>query len=282
MGSKSANSVPDQAIAAIARRQYGIVALTQLLQAGVTPREVTRRVQAGRLHRLHRGVYAVGHRAVSRHGRWLAAVKACGLEGALSHHDAAYLSALLPSPATLGPVHVTVPGSGGRRRREGILVHRSRTITPGDIVVRDGIPTTKPARTLADLKSIFAREQWESAIDRARFLHLPIGDVGEGDPARSRLERAFLGLCRRHRLPLPEVNAKVGRFTVDFLWRGQGLIVETDGYAHHSNRASFERDRARDAELKLMGYDVVRFTYRQVLEEPERVARTLRALIASV
>src|SRR5438128_1539841 len=141
MRPKRANRDSDRLIADLAARQHGVITLAQLLWAGLSVDAVKRRVAAGRLHRLHRGVYAVGHRAISHQGRWLAAVMACGPEAALSHYDAAYLSALLPSPAKLGPVHVTVPGSGGRRRREGVIVHRSRTITPADVVVRDRIPT---------------------------------------------------------------------------------------------------------------------------------------------
>jgi very-short-patch-repair endonuclease len=166
------------------------------------------------------------------------------------------------------------------RRREGIIVHRAKALTWADVVVRDGIPTTKPARTLVDLKSVMPREQSEDARDRARFLHLPIGDMGTSEPTKSRLERAMLGLCRHYELRLPEVNVYVGPHEVDFLWRSERLIVEADGYETHGDRASFEADRARDADLKLLGYDVVRFTYRQVLDEPERVARTLRTLLA--
>jgi very-short-patch-repair endonuclease len=186
---------------------------------------------------------------------------------------------MLPLTTSLGPVHVTVAGIGGRRRRDGIVVRRSTTLTRHDVMLRDGIPTTKPARTLADLKAILPREQWETALDRARSLRLPIGDLGSSDPARSRLERALRGLCRRHRLPLPEVNVPIGPYTVDFVWREQKLVVETDGWEHHRDRVSFEADRARDSEMKLLGYEVIRFTYRHVLEEPERVLRTLRAVL---
>jgi hypothetical protein len=236
MGLESAKASADRLIAAIAARQHGIVTFAQLIGAGISRREISRRVVAGRLHRIHRGVYAVGHRALSREGIWLVAVLARGPGAALSHRSAAHHSRILPLTANLRPVHVTVPGTGGRRRRDGIIVHRSKTITPADVVVRDGIPTTKPARTLSDLKPLLPREQWESALDRARFLHLPIGDLGSSDPARSRLERALKGLCRRHRLPLPEVNVPIGPYTVDFLWREQRLVAETDGWETHRDR----------------------------------------------
>ena len=100
------------------------------------------------------------------------------------------------------------------------------------------------------------------------------------DATRSELEHLFLRLCRRHSLPTPEVNAGAGRFIVDFLWRDRRLVVETDGYRFHRGRLAFEQDRERDVELKLRGYEVVRFTHRQVVEQGPRVARTVRALLS--
>jgi very-short-patch-repair endonuclease len=91
----------------------------------------------------------------------------------------------------------------------------------------------------------------------------------------------MLALCRRHRLPRPEVNVKVDQVEVDFLWREQGLVVETDGWEAHRSRSAFEEDRARDARLKLLGYDVVRFTWRQIDRDPAGVARTIRSLLGS-
>jgi very-short-patch-repair endonuclease len=113
---------------------------------------------------------------------------------------------------------------------------------------------------------------------QAEILGLETGE-NTPDGTRSELEERFLRLCRRHRIPKPEVNARVGPFLVDFLWRDARLIVETDGYRFHRGRQAFEGDRARDAELKLLGNDVLRFTYTQITREPLRVARTLRALL---
>jgi very-short-patch-repair endonuclease len=141
---------------------------------------------------------------------------------------------------------------------------------------------TTPARTIEDLRRTLSPQRLEAAVRRAEVLGLDIGELsGEHEPTRSELEQAFLRICRRHRLPHPEVNALVGPFEVDFLWRGCELIVETDGYRFHRGRTAFESDRARDVELKLLGYEVVRFTYRQVVDDPGRVGRTLRTLLSN-
>jgi very-short-patch-repair endonuclease len=98
---------------------------------------------------------------------------------------------------------------------------------------------------------------------------------------RSELERLFLRFCRRHRLPQPQVNVRVGRFEVDFLWPEQRVIVEADGYRYHGNRAAFESDRAKDAELQHLGYRVLRFTHRQIGHDPDAIARAIRALLSA-
>lgn len=116
------------------------------------------------------------------------------------------------------------------------------------------------------------------AIRQAEILGLPIG-AAPADRTRSELEYLFLRLCRRHRLPAPETNARVGSLTVDFLWREKRLIIETDGYRYHRGRAAFEDDRSRDLELRTSGFDVMRLSYRQVVEEPERIAGGLRRLL---
>jgi very-short-patch-repair endonuclease len=138
---------------------------------------------------------------------------------------------------------------------------------------------TTPARTIADLRSKVPAYQHRRAIREAGVLGLSLNDAVEPDPTRSELEHRFLRLCRGHRLPPPAVNATVGPFTVDFLWRKSSLIVETDGFRYHRGRAAFEDDRARDLELRLLGYDVLRFTYRQLSSNPGGVARALRSFL---
>jgi very-short-patch-repair endonuclease len=208
----------------------------------------------------------------------MAAVKAGGEGAVLSHLSAGALWRI--TAASGGPIDVLVPGRGGRERRPGVRLHRSTTLLPSQCTLRNAIPVTNPARTLTDLGRVLPARQFAAALREAECLRLPIGDCFESDLTRSELERRFLRLCRRHRVPMPEVNVRLGPFLVDFLWRDERLVVETDGYRFHGGRSAFESDRARDVELKLRGYTVVRLTHRQVVNEPSRVATTLRALLA--
>jgi very-short-patch-repair endonuclease len=278
MRDKPANR--DQVIAKIAAQRHGVISATQLAAAGLDRQGIHRRAKAGRLHRLHRGVYAVGHTRLSFEGRCMAAVLACGERAVVSHRSAAALWGLL-SPAQ-GPIDVTVTGDGGRDKRVGITIHRLCTLAATSFTRRHGIPITTPARTLRDLHRTLPQPVYRRAVRRALDLRL-ISDKDlerEPDLTRSELERRFLALCRRHRLPQPEVNVRVAGYEVDFLWRDRSLIAETDGFRHHSTRASFESDRARDAELQRRGYRVLRFTHRQVVEEPVATARALRGFLA--
>jgi very-short-patch-repair endonuclease len=254
----------------------GVITLTQLIEAGLSPSGVRRRVQSGRLHRIHRGVYAVGHSGLSDKGRWMAAVLACGDGAVLSHRSAAELWELLPPRK--GPVHVTVPIPGGRKKRDGIHLHRSPSLPDNAMTCCDGIGVTTPARTLADLRRTVAPALFRRALRQAEYRGLEIGDV-PSDRSRSELERAFLRICRRHRLPIPEVNVELGRYTVDFLWRRQRLVVETDGYAAHRGRQAFEDDRARELELHALGYRLRRFTDTQVEHQPRAVANAIKGAL---
>lgn len=114
-------------------------------------------------------------------------------------------------------------------------------------------------------------------IRKADVLELPIEDGKTSDRTRSDLERDFLRLCRRHRLPVPGVNVRVGSYLVDFLWRDWKLVVETDGYEYHRGRQAFQDDRGRDLDLRARGYQVIRLSEKQVNEEPQRVAEVIAA-----
>ena len=284
----------------MATRQHGVISIAQLLEAGLNRNAVGYRTQLGVLHRIHRGVYAVGHPAISIEGRWMAAVLACGgpltqagqssvlghWRAARSHRSASALWGLL-DPAS-GAVEVTIPGDMGRSRRRGIRLHRSTTLAAADVTIRRGIPVTKPSRTIRDLKRLassssagaaIATADLRRAIRQAEVLGLDTGPA-TGDGTRSELERRFLTLCRTEGIPPPELNVRVHGFEVDFLWRAAKLVVETDGYRFHRGRSAFESDRARDLTLRGAGLAVIRLSQRQIAEEPRQVAEILRKLIA--
>jgi very-short-patch-repair endonuclease len=197
---------------------------------------------------------------------------------ALSHRSAAALWRLLPPGE--GLVDISVGGQGGRKRRQGIRIHRCNSLAPEHVTRRRGIPVTTPARTIADLRSLASPSELRRAIRQADVLGLPVGPDTESDGTRSELEFEFLRLCKRYSLPRPEVNVRVGPLLVDFLWQAQRYVVETDGYSFHRGRAAFEDDHARDLELRTRGYEVARFSYRQVIDEPAKVAQGIRTALA--
>jgi len=282
---------------ALARAQHGVVSTAQLRAAGVGEHAVRRRVEGRRLRKVHRGVYAVGPMRIEQHGRWMAAVLACGEGAALSHRSAAALWGIRPFAAA----EVTTPTEGGRRRR-GILLHRGEV--DGQVAHRFRIPVTIPARTVFDLAGVLSLRELERAFDEAERLRLlrlgALETLLQTTPGRrgaanlrvviashkpgstrtrSYLEETFFAACGRHGVPRPEVNVEISGDTVDFLWRDARLVVETDGEGSHRTRCAFEEDRARDVRLALLGYRVIRFTYRQVEDDPDGVAAAVRALL---
>jgi very-short-patch-repair endonuclease len=268
MGDKSAS--PDQRIAWIANQQHGVISQAQLVAAGLGRNGISKRVKAGRLHRLHRGVYAVGHRAPSMERAWMAAVLACGDRAVLSHRSAARLWGMLPASGQAGrPIDVALPSQSGRKRRKGIGVHRCASLTPAMLTKRRGIPVTNPARTIADLRPLASPAELRDAIRQAEVRGLRTGLEPRRKKTRSELEDLFLALCRRHRLPIPEVNVKVAGREVDFLWPALRFAVETDSYGFHRGQYAFEDDHDRDLALRLAGLDVARLTFRQLTTKPD-------------
>jgi very-short-patch-repair endonuclease len=242
----------------------------------LTPDAVRHEVRRGYLHRIYRGVYAVGRPDLTRKGEWMAAVKACGAGAALSHRSAAELWRLLEHRG--GPMHVTVPVAGGRAKRDGIRIHRIPSLSSVVTTLRDRIPVTKPDRTINDLRNLLEPSELRDAIRAAEASNLPIGDVTHlVRRTRSELEWMFLELIHRHGLPEPEVNVRVGRFLVDFLWREQRLIVETDGQRYHRGQLAAADDLLRDEKLRREDYVVLRFGYWEILNEPLAVIARVRA-----
>jgi very-short-patch-repair endonuclease len=292
----------DAAIAHLARRQHGVVSGAQLVRLGVGRGAIAHRVACGRLHPLHRGVFAVGHRVLSRDAHWLAAVLAMGDGAVLSHRSAGALWAIRNSARAR--VDITVPRN--RRARPGIDVHRA--VLPADEVARErGIPVTNPARTLLDLAGVLTPQQLAHALNEAEVRRLssplPLDALVERHPGRrgaqmlkralaeqrrigetilwSTFEREFLDFVARYGLPRPRVNEPLGPYHPDAVWPEQRLVVELDSYGIHTTRQAFEQDRARDRALALAGWRVLRITWRQLTTDADTIARQLSALLGA-
>jgi len=308
LGRRPGRAPSDGAIAEVALRQSAVIALWQLQRLGMSSAAASKRVGTGRLHRVHRGVFSIVHpRLLTRRGRFAAAVLACGDGAVLSHRSAAALHDLGLRGAA--HVEVTAPGSRGRGRA-GIRVHSAATLAPQDVTRVDDIRVTTLARTLLDIAAEVTPRELERAVDRAEqqrlldvalidevlaranrrrgaaALRAVLGDHRAGSTlTRSALEERFLQICRDARLPPDAVNAWIpypqgGGAEADFLWRASRLVAEVDGRDIHATRRAFESDRRRDQRLTILGYRVVRFTWRQVANERRQVAATLRRLIA--
>jgi hypothetical protein len=294
-------------IGELAKQQHGVVTLGQLQLAGLTASAVRSRVQAGRLRRLHRGVYAVGHDRLTTHGRVMAAVLAYGPRAAASHRAAAGLLGLRSDNSRKIDVSVPVRGI---RSRPGIEVHTSPSLRPQDLTTVDGIPCTTVARTLLDLAEVVPLRQLGRALEQAvvlrafdlsaveevlvqgngrrgaGVLRAALGELDD-DPGItvSDAEDAFLELCGAAGLPRPAVNEWLRidegpPIRADFLWRRERLIVEVDGWQFHRSRHSFEGDRLRDQRVRLADWEPVRFTPRQIMRDGDRIVRTVAALLA--
>jgi very-short-patch-repair endonuclease/predicted transcriptional regulator of viral defense system len=288
-------------LAKLAERQYGVVSYRQLRELGYSKGAIGRDSGAKLLCRVHRGVYAVGHLSLSRRGRCLAAVLACGPGSVLSHVSAAWLWRLrahLPAE-----VEVSAVRTGGKR--PGICVHHAPTLLAGDRVEVDGIPATTLPRTLLDLAVSGPARNLEHAIERAERHDLLDLDEIDGmlrrrqrrvagsrrlldaleiyrDPGftRSRAELLFLDVVRRAGLPRPSTNVFVAGYELDAYWEMERFAVEVDGWDTHKTRAAFEADPVRQEDLKLAGIDSIRLTARRIERKPQAVGRRLSELLS--
>ena len=297
--------IDDHLIKELARRQHGVVAGWQLNQLGFGEGVARKRKAVGRFHRVHQGVYAFGHPVLSRKGHLIAAVLACGPSAVLSHRSAAHLHEILDDSRNW--VDVVAPNRRGRAP-DGIRAHRDGTLTPTDRVMIDGIPCTSIARTLLDiaatesprtLRYAVTQAEVEEVFDLTEVVELLKRSKGRRGVARLRsaiehhdpqeqearleLEKKLLRLIKRAGLR-PEVN---GHLLVqgislmpDFIWRDARLIVEADSRRVHGTVTAFEKDRLRDQRLAAAGWTVIRVTWHQVTNEPERLVQTLRKLLS--
>jgi very-short-patch-repair endonuclease len=284
----------------LAAYQHGAVARRQLLELGCSTDWIAHRLATGRLHRVRRGVYAIGRPQLTREGQWMAAVLACGPDAVLSHDSAAALWGMAKERVSeihvSGPCHVS-------RRHAGLRVHRRAALSDGEIEHRLGIPVTSVPTTLIDVAATLQPNRLEAAINEADKLDLidperlrATLDARSPRPGLGRLratldrrtftltdselERRFLPIARRAGLPPPAPrDRKVNGYEVDFFWPELGLVVETDGLRYHRTPAQQAKDRVRDQVHAAAGLTPLRFTRAQVRFEPAYVRATLVAVV---
>lgn len=280
----------------IAGRQHDVISRNQLLGLGFSRDAIQHRVAKGRLHPLWPGVYAVGRPRVTRLGRWMGAVLACGPDAVLSHESAAALWRIRAEeqPRT----HISVP-SPCLRRRHGVLAHRRSNLAPHELTKRQDVPVTAPATTLLDLAARVSPADLEAAINAADKHGLispeSLRAAIEGTPRRpglavlrrlldrqtfvlteSELERLFLAIARDVGLSRPQTGCKLNGFKVDFYWPDLRLVVETDGLRYHRTPGQQAKDRRRDQAHTAAGLRPLRFTHAQVCFEANHVRTVLR------
>jgi very-short-patch-repair endonuclease len=275
-----------------------VVARWQLRGLGLSERAIDLRIANGRLHRIARGIYAVGRPGLSRHGRWMAAVLSCGPHAMLSHTSAAALWGI--GTERSGCIEIAVPVTS-TRRRPGLHVYRRPGFHSSDTVQRNGIPVTNLVRTLLDLGTCLDASDLERSINEAdrrglidpealsQALDAYPGQRGVGKLrdiidrrtfrlTDSELERRFLPLVDDAGLPMPLTRRRVNGFRVDFYWPDLGMVVETDGLRYHRTPAQQARDRLRDQAHAAAGMTPLRFTHEQVRFEAAYVRSTLLAV----
>lgn len=292
----------------LAERQHGVFSTWQLLEAGVSEDIVRSRRDGGLLLPLHQGVYALGRTRLTREGRWMASVLACGPGAVLSHFNAGHLWGMCGSH---GPIEVLRQSGGFHPKgHSGIRLHQTRRLESYEVTMERGIPVAVMERVLLDLAGRNDSKRLErmfvQAYKRDDFSWARLGRIitrrrgckGVGklrrialevDPealeTKSPSEVDFLALWRDFDSSTPMVNVLVEGHLVDFLWPAQKVIVETDSWGHHGDPLTFEKDYQRDVELISAGYDVHRTTYKMLERDPDpflaNVRRALRSRTAS-
>jgi very-short-patch-repair endonuclease len=278
------------------REQHGVIARRQLLELGFSPRAIEHRLAKGRLFPIRRGVYAVGRPDLTRHGRWMAAVLACGGHAFLSHESAAALYRIRDAEG--GAIDISLLAQSARRR-PGINLHRRANLDAQDVCRHLNIPVTSPIRTLLDLATLLEPDPLEAAVNEADKRELIDSeslraalDGYAGQPGvaalrglldrrtltltDSELERRLIPLAAKAGLSAPITQQYINGSRVDFYWPELGLVVETDGLRYHRTPAQQTRDRLRDQAHTAAGLTALRFTHAQVHYEPDHVTEVLR------
>jgi hypothetical protein len=299
MSRKSDNGV-DGRVARLAGDEWSALSLDELRACGLSEDMIATRVRRKQLHRLHQGVYAIGHPNIPLEGRFLAAVKACGPGAVLSHFAGAALWAMVEWDERR--IDVTVNDTTPRTHA-GVHIHRTRYLEATDVRRHRGIPVTSPARTALDVCSLLPERGARRAIRKAlsdgllgarQLIEILGGQarrpgasrlrriIAAGAvPTRSELEDVVLDLVLAAGLGPPDVNATMtldGRRVVpDFRWPDRRLIVEADGRVWHDNKLAREDDAERQALLEMHGERVVRVTWEQAISDRSRTIKRLQA-----
>jgi very-short-patch-repair endonuclease len=284
-------------ISMLAARQWGYVSRAQLLDVRLSSAAIDHRVKSGNLIVEHAGVYALEYPRREPVARAQAAVLACGDGAALSYESAAVLWGMLKRLPD--PPHVTVRGD---RRRPNVSIHRCPTLECRDIRTQRGIRCTSPARTVLDIARRLNDKQLTAAIDNGRLagflrpsalleiidrfpnhrgasrLKTAVHGLAKA-PTKSEFERAFLRFVKRYGLPIPRVNHWIAGHEADIVFEHERVVVELDGYETHGTRASFERDRERDAAALAAGYVTIRITWERFTFTPQREAERLLRIL---
>jgi very-short-patch-repair endonuclease len=280
-----------------AGRQWGVIGAGQLRDFGFNTNAIDRWVAAGKLYPKHPGVYTLGHTSVPIEGEMLAAILHAGPGSVLSHATAAWWWGLITDKPSL--IDVSTPTRA--RSTDGVRVHHPRTL---DATTHRRFPITTVARTLLDYAAGATVDEVRQALAEAEYRRLLKRPEVEQYLARGRrgakrlkqalarhqprlaltrsdLERRFLALCERAGIPLPQVNRQVSRMRIDVVWPQHRIAVELDGYEGHHTPAQMERDRRRELQARMRGYIVVRYTWSQVVLEPDLVLADLIRLFSS-
>jgi very-short-patch-repair endonuclease len=281
----------------VAALQHGLVTRGQLVALGFSAKAIEHRVRGGLLHRVHRGVFAVGHGSLSEAADHAAALLYAGDDTVISHDSAAAVWGLASSPSF---VAITMIGRHARGQ-PNLHVHEVSVLDIRDVRLHQGFPVTAPARTLIDCAT---NPTIDRMLNEARALRLVAdkdihqaiarcpGRTGvagmralleaEADSGftRSEAERRLKRLVEEAEIERPIFNQPLLGYKPDALWPRQRVILEVDGYGFHGHRQAFERDRARDARLVAAGYVVIRVTWRQLTQRPSFVAATIARTLA--
>jgi hypothetical protein len=293
-------SWPYREIGELAERQQGQVGRAQLLGLGISSGAIAYALGCGPITETFGNVFTLGNLALPPLWREMGAALTCGADAFVSRRSALVACGVCSRNDEL--IDVTVPY---RRNpvRAGVRLHRAKKIDPDDVTELDGVPIATPAFALLEIATGLTFGEFERAFDDAlteqvmtvadarstleRHAGRPgcrsFEELAKPDHAlqitRSWLEQRMKSLITKGGLPTPTINVRKGRILPDFEWRAEMVIAEVDGYRTHGTRMAFESDRARDAKLASEGWIVLRFTWRQLKDEPAvvlvRLAQTL-------